>query len=202
VEGSTIFLGDEAMTKTLISPLIEEYEINPHTMIILPLTYGSKIYSQIWELDDEFVSPFKPLDIMKKSCLFFGSSYEGRKEATKQLIGITHKAPITVDSTNSIYFFPTTSPSSSQCIWISQEHIHLHRRADAQTQVIFKNKKSLSIPVSYNSFNNQVLRSALLKTTLSRRIENMERNDWYLINGKRKLNASEHAGKYKTGGSD
>ncbi|KAB2337158.1 transcriptional regulator [Cytobacillus depressus] len=181
-------------------PIIEEYEINPNTMIILPFTYGSKIYSKIWELEEEFISPFKPFDIIKKSCFLYGSSYEGRKEATKHLIGITHKAPITVDSANSIYFFPTTSPSNSKCIWISQEHIHLHRRSDTHTQVIFKNKKLLSIPVSYNSFHNQVLRTALLKTTLSRRIENTGLGDWYLISGKKNLNASERPGTYRTRG--
>ncbi|USK56526.1 competence protein ComK [Cytobacillus solani] len=60
-----------------ISSLIDEYEINPNTMVVMPLAYGSKIYSQIWELEDEFISPFKPIDIIKKSCTFFGSSYEG-----------------------------------------------------------------------------------------------------------------------------
>lgn len=181
------------MSKT-VSPLIEEYEINSSTMMILPITYGSKIYSQIWELEDEYLSPFKPFDIIKKSCIFFGSSYEGRKEATKHLTGITHKAPITIDSTNSIYFFPTTSANNAHCIWIAQEHIHLHRRIDStQTQLVFKNKRAVSIPISHNSFNNQILRTALLKTTLSRRIENMNRKDWYLITGRRNFKASERA---------
>ncbi|MEH7343551.1 competence protein ComK [Bacillus sp. JJ1532] len=188
------------MVKIITPPLIEEYEINPDTMIIMPLTYGSKVYSQIWELEDEYVSPFKPIDIIKKGCISFGSSYEGRKEATKQLTGITHKAPITVDSTNSIYFFPTTSPTNSQCIWISQEHVLLHRREDAaNTKILFNNKRTLTLPVSYNSINNQILRTALLKTTLSRRIENLERKDWYFISGRRNLNASEHTSKYSAG---
>ena len=38
--------------------MIEEYEVNPNTMIIKPLSYGLKVYSQIWELDDEVTSPF------------------------------------------------------------------------------------------------------------------------------------------------
>ncbi|MFY2158230.1 competence protein ComK [Cytobacillus firmus] len=57
--------------------IIEEYEINPNTMIIKPLSYGIKVYSQIWELDDEITSPFKPIEIIKSSCKYFGSSYEG-----------------------------------------------------------------------------------------------------------------------------
>ncbi|CEG29605.1 competence protein ComK [Bacillus sp. B-jedd] len=58
---------------------IEEYEINPCTMFIKPFVYGSKVYSQVYEMDEEFISPFKPLEIIKKSCEYFGSSYEGLK---------------------------------------------------------------------------------------------------------------------------
>lgn len=48
--------------------IIEEYEINPCTMMITPTSYGSKTYSQIIELKDEFLYPFRPIDIIKKSC--------------------------------------------------------------------------------------------------------------------------------------
>ncbi|MED3572449.1 competence protein ComK [Cytobacillus praedii] len=184
-----------------ISSLIDEYEINPNTMVVMPLAYGSKIYSQIWELEDEFISPFKPIDIIKKSCTFFGSSYDGRKEGTRQLTGITHKAPITIDPTNFIYFFPTTSASNSQCIWISSEHILSYHRFDrGNTEVIFKNKQSKIIPVSFNSFNNQVLRTALLRTTLISRIEESERKALYFFNGTRSIGALERASKYRTRG--
>lgn len=189
--------GDEMMNGSTTASLIEEYEINPNTMLLMPVPYGSKIYSQIWELEDEVVSPFKPFDIIKKSCKFFGSSYEGRKEGTAQLTGITHKAPITIDPTNFIYFFPTTSASNSKCIWVSLEHVFYHRRVDAKnTQVIFKNKQCHTIPVSVNSFNNQLLRTALLKNTLISRIEESERKALYFFNGKRTMKASERPGTY------
>ncbi|MFE8696312.1 competence protein ComK [Cytobacillus sp. FJAT-53684] len=186
------------MNGLTIPPLIDEYEINPNTMMIMPLEYGSKVYSQIWELEDELVSPFKPSVIIKKGCTFFGSSFEGRKEGTRQLTGITHKAPITIDPTNFIYFFPTTSANNSQCIWISPEHIQYYRRADAgQTEVRFKNQQCVTIPVSYTSFNNQVLRTALLKTTLISRIEESERKALYFYSGRKNLNASERSRTYR-----
>lgn len=189
--------GDEAMSSSIKTPLIEEYEINPNTMIIMPIQYGSKIYSQVWELDDIIISPFKPIDIIKSSCKFFGSSYEGRKEGTTQLTGITHKTPITIDPTNFIYFFPTTSASNPDCIWLSLEHIQLHQRAGARnTQVIFKNKQLLSIPISFNSFKNQLLRTALLKNTLISRIEESERKALYFINGRRNNQTAERQTPY------
>ncbi len=184
--------GDEMMSNSPKAPFIEEYEINPNTMLIMPIQYGSKVYSQVWEFDDIIVSPFRPIDIIRTSCKYFGSSYEGRKEGTAQLTGITHKAPITIDPTNFIYFFPTTSASNPKCIWLSFEHIYLHRKAGAKnTEVIFKNKQQLTIPISYNSLNNQLLRTALLKNTLVSRIEDSERKSIYLINGRRNTHVAE-----------
>lgn len=177
---------------------IEEYEVNPYTMFITPLVYGSKTYSQIYELEDEFVSPFKPIEIIKKSCEYFSSSFEGRRDGTKQLIGITHKVPIVIDPTNFIYFFPTTSPSRSECIWISHEHVLNYRRiAPHQTQVTFQNKKSYIFPISHSSFENQLLRTALLRTKLMQRIGQTERKSFYLMNRSKIIEASEHTREYK-----
>lgn len=172
---------------------IEEYEISPYTMFIKPLEYGSKLYSQIYEMEDEFTSPFKPMDIIKKSCEYFSSSYEGRKDGTKQLIGITHKVPIAIDPSNFIYFFPTTSPNRSECIWVSHEHVLKYQRvASNQTEVTFQNKQSYIFPISYSSFENQLLRTALLRTKLMQRIGQTERKSIFLINRPKALEASEN----------
>ncbi|MBN6887604.1 competence protein ComK [Cytobacillus horneckiae] len=175
------------------SQIIEEYEINPNTMMIMPIEYGSKVYARIYELEDEILSPFKPIDIIKKSCRFFGASYEGRKEGTRQLTGITHKSPITIDPTNLIYFFPTASASNSSCIWISYENVHHYEPVDGgMTEVIFKNRQAHIIPVSHNIFQNQILRTALLKTTLNSRIEESERKAIYFFKRKKEERMSEH----------
>jgi competence protein ComK len=176
---------------------IEEYEVNPYTMFIKPVIYGSKVYSEIYELEDEYLSPFKPLDIIKKSCEYFSSSFEGRKDGTKQLIGITHKVPIVIDPTNFIYFFPTTSPTRTECIWISHEHIVDYHRIDSrQTRVIFQNKQSFILPISRSSFDNQMLRTALLKTKLMQRSGQMERKSFYLMNRSKIIEASESSREY------
>jgi competence protein ComK len=177
---------------------LDEYEINPCTMMISPTPYGSKTYSNIMEIQDDFLSPFRPIDIIKKSCQYFGSSFEGRIAGTKQLIGITHKVPITIDPTNSIYFFPTTSPQNSQCIWLAHEHVISHKRLEAnKTLVTFRNKQSCIIPVSYSSFENQLLRTALLRTKLMQRIEESERKSFYLFRSQQRyMEASEGRSEY------
>lgn len=83
---------------------IEEYEINSCTMFLQPIDYGSKVYTNVFEIDDEFISPFKPLDIVKKSCDYFGCDYESRKKGTRQLIGYSRKIPIAIEPTNHLFF--------------------------------------------------------------------------------------------------
>ncbi|MGE7601980.1 competence protein ComK [Peribacillus sp. NPDC097675] len=177
--------------------IIEEYEITPYTLMVMPINYGSKIYSRIIELEDEFISPFKPLDIIKKSCEYFGSSYGGRKDGTKQLINITHKAPIAIDPTSSIFFFPTTSPLRPQCTWLSHEHVVSFTRLDSkQTTITFRNRKSFDIDVSSSSFENQLHRTSFLKSKLIQRIEETKRKSFYLFTESDGLKASEMISKY------
>lgn len=171
--------------------LIDEYEINPMTLAILPIQYGSKLYSQIYQLDDELHSPFKPLELIKRSCRLFAASYEGRKEGSRQLIGITHKIPITIDSTNSMYFFPTSSPNNPSCAWISHEHVLHYEKVDStNTLVILRNKESIVIPISIHSFKNQMLRTALLRTKLMQRIGEYDRKTMLIY--RNSFKASEH----------
>lgn len=176
---------------------IEEYEVNPFTMFVKPIAYGSKIYSEIFEVEDEFLSPFKPLDIIRNSCEYYGSDYEGRRNGTKQLVGYAHKIPIAIDPTNRIFFFPTTSPSRQECIWISHEHVKDYERVNPQeTLILFNNNQSFKFPVSCSSIISQLERTAYLRTKLMQRIEYNEKKSFYLLQRPKAMEASEDSYQY------
>jgi competence protein ComK len=176
---------------------IEEYEVNPFTMFIKPIAYGSKIYSEIFEVEDEFLSPFKPLDIIRNSCEYYGSDYEGRRNGTKLLVGYAHKIPIAIDPTNRIFFFPTTSPSRQECIWISHEHVKDYERVNPQeTLILFNNNQSFKFPVSCSSIISQLERTAYLRTKLMQRIEYNEKKSFYLLQRPKAMEASEDSYQY------
>ncbi|MGZ4159385.1 MAG: competence protein ComK [Neobacillus sp.] len=176
---------------------IEEYEVNSCTMFLEPVEYGSKIYTRIIEVDDEFLAPFKPLDIIKNSCNYFGCDYESRKRGTRMLTDIKRKIPIVIEPTNSLYFFPTTSPSRQECIWIAHDHVENYRRSDRhQTLIKFQNKKSYYFPVSYCTIEGQMGRTSSFKTKLMQRIEKNERKLFYLQNRPKLMNASEYSRVY------
>ncbi len=157
------------------SRIIEEYEVNPHTMILQPMEYGARTFTKIIEVDDVLVSPFKPFDILKKSCEFFGCSYEGRKEGTKKLTGIIYKAPIMVNPDMSIYLFPTSSPVKQECTWVSHSHVRGYERShNGTTKVFLHNNESCMVPISYSSFENQMLRTSDLRIAYTQRVSEME----------------------------
>jgi competence protein ComK len=153
----------------------EDYEINPYTMMIKPADHPDpRRRSEIYEVNGRYFSPDVPFEIVSRSCEYFGSSFNGRRQGTKQLIGVTHKAPIIVDPYTSIFLFPTASPTSPQCAWISHDYVASHRKnGSTSTIVTFQNNESLELPISFYSFENQLSRTALLRIKFTQNMKRM-----------------------------
>ena len=146
-----------------------DYEINYDTQMIMPL---EETTSKIIENDAEYIVNNSVLEIMEHSCEYFGSSYEGRKEGTKKLLGITHKPPIIVEESRHIIFFPTSSPEKVNCSWINLEAIErFYKVSPSKSAILFKNGDVIEFNVSYGSLSNQILRATRLKYMLQKRIE-------------------------------
>jgi hypothetical protein len=81
------------------------YEINCDTLALIPV---SEKETKIIERNNIFNVNNSVMNIIENSCEYFGSSYLGRHEGTKKLIGITHKAPIIIEESKNLIYFPTT----------------------------------------------------------------------------------------------
>ncbi len=148
---------------------MSEYEINGDTLAILPIDeYKSKII----EKDRTFIVNQPPIKIIDKSCRYFGSSYQGRFLGTKNLIGISHKAPIIIEESREIIFFPTSSPRLYSCAWISLKNLQNYKKNDNKTMLIFNSGNLLDLNISYGMIDNQVLRAARLESVLRLRKNN------------------------------
>ena len=145
----------------------ESYEINDETLLIIPYDYGK---SKVYEYDDEFIVDMVPLTIIKKSCLFFGASFEGRRDASKDIIGVDMKVPIIIEESRDIIFFPVSSCISKNSIWISYQNLMKYSKVDLISCLIyFKNDKSIRLGTKYNLVDNQVIRCIKLDTMLNKR---------------------------------
>ena len=143
------------------------YEINYDTQLILPL---GEFKSKVIEHDDEYIVNSSVQEILEHSCEYFGSSFEGRKDGTRKMLGITHKSPIIVEESRKMIFFPTTSPEREDCIWINLEKIEKYYKVEnGKSAILFKNSDILEFDLSYGSLSNQILRATRLKFVLDER---------------------------------
>ena len=146
--------------------MLDNYEITKSTLAIIPI--DSK-RSEVIEDDEKFIINKNTTKIIDDSCKFFGSSLSGRHEGTKNLIGVNYKAPIIVEETSEIIFFPTNSPRISDCTWVSLNNLEHYKKNNGKTKLCFKNGKEIDVNVSYGSLENQVLRSTRLESILRKR---------------------------------
>ena len=120
----------------------EDYEINKSTLALIPQDEET---TMVYEMDDEFLVKKSTFNIIDASCRYFGSSYAGRFDGTKALVGYNYKSPIIIEETNKMIFFPTNSPRHTNCGWISLNNIKDFLKFDTKSLIIFKGDKKVKI---------------------------------------------------------
>lgn len=153
---------------------MKNYEINRNTLMILPINNEKSI---IIEKEKEFEINLAVKKIIDNSCKFFGSSYQGRVDGTKSMINIYHKAPIVIEESSCIIFFPTVSPRLDECCWVSLNHISNYYKIDDNNILIkFYCGKQKKLNINYSIFDNQVLRAARLQIVLEKKKDDIIKN--------------------------
>lgn len=146
---------------------MENYEINSATIALIPI---DKQTTKIIEDNQTIIIKNTTPKIIDVSCRYFGSSYYGRFDGSKQMLGGTvYKCPIIIEESREIIFFPTGSARCITSAWISLSKIKHYTRRKNKTLITFKNNKSLILPISYEIVENQVLRSSRLESILRQR---------------------------------
>ena len=144
-----------------------EYEINRGTLAIVPNEIDNRL---VYEDDDRFLIHQTPFEIMEESCKYFGSTYEGRKESAKAILGAEYKVPVIVEDSDNLIVFPTTSPKSEDCVWISLKRVKSFAKVDSgNTKIIFDNNKEIIVPISYRTLENQISRASRLDFMMKKR---------------------------------
>lgn len=149
---------------------MNNYEINEGTLAIISDKKGK---STILEDNNSYVINQNPYDIIDHSCKYFGSSYEGRKQGSKNIIGANYKLPIIVEDGRNIVFFPTLSAEDDDCMWIAVNKIKKYEIGEYNTtKITFFNDKTIIVPLSYRSIQNQIFRATRLSYLLNERKNN------------------------------
>lgn len=144
----------------------EYFQISGTTLAVIPI---SKYKTKIIEKDNEYIINENAFQIMDYNCRYYGSTYEGRTKGTKTIIGCEYKLPIIIEESQNIIFFPTSSPYSEDCCWISFNNIDRCELNGDKMKIIFKNNIKLDINLSKRIIDSQIYRTSLLVHKLNER---------------------------------
>lgn len=145
---------------------MKEYEVNDETMAILGVDNNN---SKVYENNKEYKIASSSYEVMDYSCQYFGSSYSGRVDGSKRILGANYKLPIIVEESSEMIFFPITSPEKSDCIWIALKWYKNVEQVGNTTYIILKNGKKIKTIMSKKSIENQVMRASRLNLILNER---------------------------------
>lgn len=146
--------------------MLENYEINSGTLAVIPIDEST---SKVIELDNEYIVNKPCFEIIDDSCNYYGSTYQGRYEGTKNMIGMNYKLPIIIEESKNIIFFPTTSPRLINCSWVSLNNLKTYLRNNEGSDIVFKNESIVNFSISIFSLESQILRASRLESILRSR---------------------------------
>lgn len=145
---------------------MSEYYISKETCAIISLDDNS---CEVIENDRRFVINRSCMGVINDSCVYFGSTYQGRVSASKAILKMNYKLPIIIEEYNGLIFFPTSSPRFDSCIWLNLSMISSYERNDNDSRVVFKNGSILDLDISYYSLENQIFRATMLESLIRKR---------------------------------
>lgn len=153
-----------------------EYEISPKTMALIAIqNENGTVNTKVLEEGMEYVTHISPTKMIEYSCRYFGSGFQGRLDGTREICGFSYKAPITINPTSGMYFFPTNSPNDKKCSWLSHSHINrIVSTERQQAKILFKNGQSITVDASLGSMTNQWYRTAQLRYSLEERLNGLK----------------------------
>ncbi len=96
------------------------------------------------------------LKFLKRCCKIYGHSYDIQRQFIIDNFNYYIKTPIIVSEYDNLIFFPTTSPNSKNCIWISYNNVDRYVEENDYTRIYFKGGKILKISASFTTIDNQI----------------------------------------------
>lgn len=145
---------------------MEKYEVNNETLAVIGI---DKSKSKVIEVNKEYLIEDSAYEVMDYSCQYFGSSYLGRVDGSKKMLGANYKLPVIVEESSELIFFPISSPENIKCIWISLKWYQDIYEDGSKTIIILKNGQKIESSVSKSSIQNQLMRASRLNLILNER---------------------------------
>ena len=139
----------------------EVYVITTETSIIFPyFSEDGRLKSMIMEGEQLLIVNCKPMDVIDFNLRRSGSSLQGATDETSELLANRSMFPIVISKTRGIYWTPSCSPTSPECIWIAVGHVGIHVKNEKnQVTVTLQNGSQVNLPKSHYQFTHRIHRA-------------------------------------------
>ncbi|OZI12505.1 hypothetical protein CEW92_06025 [Bacillaceae bacterium SAS-127] len=163
----------------MVNHTYDDYIIRPEVMFIKAVERKGKEHTIVVEEKRTFELTMKPLDLIKKSCIAYGATYNGRRGASKHWLATDKKLPINIDHFEGTYLFPLASHIAKGNLWISLFKIESFSKLDSKhTSILFTNGQRFSFPITERSLKNQHGKASRLNIELKQQVHNSYRWDY------------------------
>ena len=142
-----------------------EFILNEEVMLFFPeYDESGKLLTRVMEKSGTYLVDTNPSDLIDHNLKYYGSSLQGALDGTKMILGRIDMRPVVMNEKLSLYWFPSESPSSRNCIWFALHHIKDYNGiGKKKTLVTFSNESTIVIDSSFTSFDKKVQRAYKLK---------------------------------------
>ncbi|MGV2881276.1 competence protein ComK [Paenibacillus taichungensis] len=142
--------------------------MNKNTLALIPKwDEKGNLNTEVFESKHTFVADGKPNEIIKNSMLYYGTEYNGVRQATKEMMGYSYRIPICISLPLGIYTFPLNSSKSDASIWLMENQILSFTQIEkGSTTVNFYEGISLTIDYPVNLIKNSIKRTTEYRQTL------------------------------------
>jgi competence protein ComK len=112
----------------------------------------------------------KPMVVLEAWANAYGTGIQGSRNAFKQARAGRQKLPVLVDPFRQIYFFPTLSPSSMDCVWINAAQILSVKPEGLGCRIAFVDHSILCLSLGPRSIKRQLKRIETMRQRITRNV--------------------------------
>ncbi|WP_404469075.1 competence protein ComK [Sutcliffiella horikoshii] len=142
--------------------IVNEYLINQRTIAIQPHLHP-QYQTKIIDMEGIYYTSERPAEILARSCVKYGATFDGRRDVAMKLTNFIQKTPLLVAEVYKIIALPTHSPEHKDCAWIMFHQIMevIHTKQSI-CRLKFHNHTEIEFPVSSQTIRQQIQKAAVI----------------------------------------
>ncbi|NHC43419.1 hypothetical protein G6549_26490 [Bacillus sp. MM2020_1] len=153
-----------------------DYLINEETSLLMGEYYtNGELFTRVVEGMNLFLVALSPVQLIDKSLLRYGSSFNGALSSSKEVLGEIKMHPIKISSTMDIWLFPSKSFKKPNCIWFVLNHVQdTLPRTVKKTEVFLRHGHKITIEMKESSFRDKRRNAEKLRERISHNINSLK----------------------------